>query len=184
MPTGGPSGIAVSLGSPPGALTVVVCTATGAATPVAPAPTTTTAPTPNQILRLVFIAQPARTAASAFARDTYNLRPKASSNVAVLKDSNKRRPCPEPEVRTHRAAKAVANFGIGTLVPRTRSSRILCREFDRELRVQRGTRITELLVVLDSEVRKRGCRTNDANFGIGPLVRLRGFDADRDRQCA
>jgi hypothetical protein len=27
-----------------------------------------------------------------------------------------------------------------------------------------------LLVVLDSEVRKRGCRTNDANFGIGPLV--------------
>src|SRR5213596_3035166 len=56
------------------------------------------------------------------------------------------------------------------LVPRTRSSRILCRAFDRELRVQRGTRIIELLVVLDSEVRKRGCRTNDANFGIGPLV--------------
>src|SRR5436305_5285814 len=51
------------------------------------------------------------------------------------------------------------------LVPRTRSSRISCREFDRELRVQRGTRIIELLVVLDSEVRKRGCRTNDANFG-------------------
>jgi hypothetical protein len=25
-------------------------------------------------------------------------------------------------------------------------------------------------VVLDSEVRKRGCRTNDANFGIGPLA--------------
>src|SRR6266550_3892117 len=44
-----------------------------------------------------------------------------------------------------------------------------CRAFDRELRVQRGTRIIELLVVLDSEVRKRGCRTNDANFGIGPL---------------
>src|SRR5437016_4876673 len=56
------------------------------------------------------------------------------------------------------------------LVPRTRSSRISCREFDRELRVQRGTRIIELLVVLDSEVRKRGCRTNDANFGIGPLA--------------
>src|SRR5436190_6118883 len=56
------------------------------------------------------------------------------------------------------------------LVPRTRSSRIPCREFDRELRVQRGTRIIELLVVLDSEGRKRGCRTNDANFGIGPLV--------------
>jgi hypothetical protein len=57
------------------------------------------------------------------------------------------------------------------LVPRTRSSRIPRREFDRELRVQRGTRIIELLVVLDSEVRKRGCRRNDANFGIGPLVR-------------
>jgi hypothetical protein len=55
------------------------------------------------------------------------------------------------------------------LVPRTRSSRISCRAFDRELRVQRGTRIIELLVVLDSEVRKQGCRTNDANFGIGPL---------------
>jgi hypothetical protein len=41
------------------------------------------------------------------------------------------------------------------LVPRTRSSRMLCRAFDRELRVQRGTRIIELLVVLDSEVRKR-----------------------------
>ena len=40
------------------------------------------------------------------------------------------------------------------LVPRTRSSRISCRAFDRELRVQRGTRIIELLVVLDSEVRK------------------------------
>src|SRR5438093_2963596 len=91
MPTGGPSGIAVSHGSPPGALTVVVCTATGAATPVAPAPTTTAAPTPNQILRLVFMAWPARTAASAFVRDTYNLRPKASSNTAVLKNSNERR---------------------------------------------------------------------------------------------
>src|SRR5947208_8147542 len=59
---------------------------------------------------------------------------------------------------------------FGSLVPRTRSSRMSCRAFDRELRVQRGTRIIELLVVLDSEVRKRGCRTNDANFGIGPLV--------------
>jgi hypothetical protein len=27
-------------------------------------------------------------------------------------------------------------------------------------------------VVLDSEVRKRGCRTNDANFGIGPLAEI------------
>src|SRR5919197_2932929 len=77
---------------------------------------------------------------------------------------------------THRAATvctracdpAIARI-VDDLVPRTRSSRISCREFDRELRVQRGTRIIELLVVLDSEVRKRGCRTYDANFGIGPL---------------
>src|SRR5262245_43265646 len=47
----------------------------------------------------------------------------------------------------------------------------MCRELDRELRVQRGTRIIELLVVLDSEVRKRGVPHDDANFGIGPLVR-------------
>src|SRR6058998_1020584 len=33
------------------------------------------------------------------------------------------------------------------------------------------------LVVLDSEVRKRGCRTNDANFGIGPLVGIRDREA-------
>src|SRR5919197_6013446 len=62
------------------------------------------------------------------------------------------------------------------LVPRTRSSRISCRAFDRELRVQRGTRIIELLVVLDSEVRKRGCRTNDANFGTGPLAPVTYWD--------
>src|SRR5262245_58076282 len=44
------------------------------------------------------------------------------------------------------------------VVPLTRSSGTGCRGLDRELRVQRGTRIVELLVVLDSEVRKRGCR--------------------------
>jgi hypothetical protein len=44
------------------------------------------------------------------------------------------------------------------LVPRTRDSRTSGREFDRELRVQRGTRIIELPVVLDSEVRIRTCR--------------------------
>src|SRR5262249_19614739 len=48
---------------------------------------------------------------------------------------------------------------VERLVPRTRSSRISCDEFDRELRVQRGTRTIELLVVLDPEVRKRGCLT-------------------------
>src|SRR5262249_59224594 len=52
------------------------------------------------------------------------------------------------------------------------------------LRVQRGTRIIELLVVLDSEVRKRGCRTNDANFGIGTLaaVATAGVGGDDDEK--
>src|SRR5262249_44052527 len=43
------------------------------------------------------------------------------------------------------------------LVPRTRSSHTICCWFDGELGVQRGTRIIELLVVLDSEVRKSAC---------------------------
>jgi hypothetical protein len=45
-----------------------------------------------------------------------------------------------------------------TLVPRTRSSHHNCRESGCELRVQSGTRIIELLVPFDPEVRKRGCR--------------------------
>src|SRR5262249_36816686 len=44
------------------------------------------------------------------------------------------------------------------LVPRTRSSHHNCRESGCELRVQSGTRIIELLVPFDSEVRKRACR--------------------------
>src|SRR5262249_16829016 len=58
------------------------------------------------------------------------------------------------------------------LVPRTRSSHTFCGKHDCELRVQRGTRIIELLVSLDSEFRKPGCRTNDANFGIGTLAQI------------
>ncbi len=46
---------------------------------------------------------------------------------------------------------------LDRLVPRTQSSRTMCREYDRELRVQRCTRIIELLVVLDSEARIRTC---------------------------
>src|ERR1051325_9544387 len=45
-------------------------------------------------------------------------------------------------------------------VPRTRSSHYNCRESDCELRVQSGTRIIELLVSFNSEVR------SGANFGI------------------
>src|SRR5262249_3556848 len=74
-------------------------------------------------------------------------------------------------VRPDRERQGSGQGARDELVPRTRSSRMPCREFDCELRAQRGTRIIELLVVLDSEVRKRGCRTNDANFGIGPLGR-------------
>ena len=40
---------------------------------------------------------------------------------------------------------------------RTRSSRTSCREFDHDIRVPGGTRIIELPVVLDSEVRIRTC---------------------------
>jgi hypothetical protein len=69
--------------------------------------------------------------------------------------------CPEPEVRAYCAASSTANFGF-----------------------KRGTRIIELLVVLDSEVGKRGCRTNDANFGIGPLGRSRHQGARMSREQA
>src|ERR1700751_2241900 len=44
------------------------------------------------------------------------------------------------------------------LVPRTRSSHHTCRESGCELRVQSGTRIIELLVPFDSEVRSRARR--------------------------
>src|ERR1700740_824063 len=42
-----------------------------------------------------------------------------------------------------------------------------------ELRVQSGTRIIELLVSFDSEVRLGACCKVVANFGIGTLDRLR-----------
>src|SRR5262249_56354201 len=46
---------------------------------------------------------------------------------------------------------------IRRLVPRTRSSHYNCGESDCELRVQSGTRIIELLVSFDSEVRYGTC---------------------------
>src|SRR5262249_33248863 len=66
--------------------------------------------------------------------------------------------------------------GIGSalatlrLVPRTRSSRPPSGKYDRELRVQRGTRIIELLVVLGFRSSHENVPRNDANFGIGPLA--------------
>src|SRR5262245_32934180 len=56
------------------------------------------------------------------------------------------------------------------LVPRTRSSRTSCGKFDRELRVQRGTRIIELLVVPRFRGSHRSAPQALANLGIGPLV--------------
>jgi hypothetical protein len=47
--------------------------------------------------------------------------------------------------------------GQRDLVPRTRSSHHNCRESECELRVQSGTRIIELLVSYDSEVRFGAC---------------------------
>ncbi len=58
--------------------------------------------------------------------------------------------CPEPEVRAHRAANAIANFGF-----------------------KRGTTIIELLVVLKFRSSQTRAPRNDANFGIGPLARNR-----------
>src|SRR5438105_15608887 len=55
-------------------------------------------------------------------------------------------------------------------VPRTRSSRTSCGKCDRELRVQRGTRIIELLVVLRFRGSYMRVRQDDTNFGIAPLV--------------
>jgi len=59
-----------------------------------------------------------------------------------------------------RSRSLTAQFAAGwiDLVPRTRSSHHNCRESDCELRVQSGTRIIELLVPFDTEVRKRTCR--------------------------
>ena len=63
-------------------------------------------------------------------------------------------------------------FGVTALVPRTRSSHHNYRESDCELRVQSGTRIIDLLVSFDSEV--RGVLQARANFGIGTLEPTRG----------
>src|ERR1043166_6591989 len=51
----------------------------------------------------------------------------------------------------------IGNPADAKLVPRIRSSHFDCRESDCELRVQSGTRIIELLVSFDSEVRIETC---------------------------
>src|SRR4030088_1546525 len=57
--------------------------------------------------------------------------------------------CPEPEVRAHRAANTIANFGF-----------------------KRGTRIMELLVVLRFRSSYLNVPRVLTNFGIGPLERV------------
>src|SRR5690349_20073038 len=68
----------------------------------------------------------------------------------------------------------VLRFDAVTLVPRTRSSHHNCRETDCELRVQSGTRIIELLVSFDSEVRYGACgklrRTSESGHEGGHLM--------------
>jgi NADH-quinone oxidoreductase subunit M len=63
------------------------------------------------------------------------------------------------------AAKAAA-----LVVPRTRNSRTMCCEYDRELRVQSGAGTIESPVVLDSEARTRTCGECLRASESGPLV--------------
>src|SRR5215813_4963839 len=60
------------------------------------------------------------------------------------------------------------------LVPRTRSSHHNCRESDCELRVQSGTRIIDLLVSYDSEVRIEGAaragELRNRDTGVAPAA--------------
>src|SRR5690349_24066990 len=69
---------------------------------------------------------------------------------------------------------AKKNQRENSLVPRTRSSHHNCRESDCELRVQSGTRIIELLVSFDSEVRYGACgklrRTSESGHEGGHLM--------------
>src|SRR5690349_3675327 len=66
------------------------------------------------------------------------------------------------------------SMAFAVLVPRTRSSHHNCRESDCELRVQSGTRIIELLVSFDSEVRFGACgkprRTSESGHEGGHLM--------------
>jgi tripartite-type tricarboxylate transporter receptor subunit TctC len=64
---------------------------------------------------------------------------------------------------------------VPSLVPRTRSSRTSCGICDRELRVQRGTRVIELLVVLRFRSSYLNLPRVLTNFGIGPLAAVAAF---------
>src|ERR1700724_2374443 len=76
--------------------------------------------------------------------------------------------------KSHKAGTRERIPSSVTLVPRTRSSHHNCRESDCELRVQSGTRIIDLLVSFDSEVRLRACgklgRTSESGHWIKQTV--------------
>src|SRR5215510_6720709 len=76
------------------------------------------------------------------------------------------------------------NFKSTALVPRTRSSRTPCGKCDRELRVQRGTRIIELPSGpwIPKFVSERAAVLT--NFGIRPLGVARKGTVDRSRFVA
>src|SRR4029453_5291104 len=84
--------------------------------------------------------------------------------------------------RPTQSTAAARRLASRTLAPRTRSSRTSCGNCNRELRVQRGTRIIELLVVLRFRTSYLNVPRVPTNFGIGPLVMpgsLPGIAADR-----
>src|SRR5437773_11164120 len=93
--------------------------------------------------------------------------------------------CPEPEVRTHRAAREIVRAGepfgerpartpLGLAAPTPALAPLFngALAWRRgELRVQRGTGIIELLVALRFRSSHPNVRRVLANFGIGPPLR-------------
>src|SRR6476619_6875773 len=76
-----------------------------------------------------------------------------------------------PDASTMSSPYSTGDSGwFARLVPRTRSSRTPCRRLDRELRVQRGTRIIELLVGPLIPKFVPSVPQVLTNFGIGPLA--------------
>ena len=80
---------------------------------------------------------------------------------------------PKPADVSYREKRELRRQAHGRqLVPRTRSSHSIAAKFGCELRVQSGTRIIELRVSFDSEVRIRACRKVErtSESGHSPLV--------------
>src|SRR5262249_20189798 len=69
------------------------------------------------------------------------------------------------------------------LVPRTRSSPNIAAGCVANFGFKSGTRIIELLVSFDSEVRLRACCKVVANFGIGTLADRGGTNVQDNSAC-